>query len=279
MQPRATTFDHELALILADADKLIVPLLDSINVDDISQHNFDYKSYNKDRFRHFIEAEKTRFITATKIIYQDFKGGTICDLGTFIPYFPIILASLGYDVTIVDTYKLYGSNFENSIRELAEKKSIKVVDLNILNDSLDSLGIYDVVLLMAVVEHLNGSPRELMQKIYKMISPDGCLIFEVPNMVEFHRRIQFLLGRSPLPDYQNYFSSDYPFMGHNREMTMAEVTTLMRMSGFTIEKMLCYDYTKISHSSIKGHLASLAKFLMPVKDKGQVITVKAKPLV
>ena len=58
---------------------------------------------------------------------------------------------------------------------------------------------------MAVVEHLHGSPQELFNKIRNIISEKGFLIFEVPNIAQFNKRLRMLLGFSLLVDYHNTF--------------------------------------------------------------------------
>ncbi len=276
MTQRHTSFGQQLTNVMADTDTLIRPLLDVLNIEDICTHNKGYRAYDANRFQHFIEQEKGRFIKVANLIQHDpHNVRTICDLGAFIPYFPLVLSSLGYDVTIVDTYTLYGPRFESTIRQIAEKKAIKVIDLNILDDDFTPLGHPDIVLLMAVVEHLNGSPHVLMQKIHKMMAPGGYLVFDVPNIAEFTKRIAVLQGQSPLGDYRTYFDSAYPYMGHNREMTVSEVRLLMDMSGFRIDNLLCYDYSVLPATTLKRRLLYLIKSLWPIQDKGQVITVKA----
>jgi hypothetical protein len=184
---------------------------------------------------------------------------------------------LGYEVKIVDKYVLYGTELKGSIERLASKWSIQVFDLDILNDDFGTLGRNDVVFLMAVVEHLNGSPRFLMEKTRDIISDRGFLLFEVPNIAEFGKRLIPIRGHSVLPDYSSYLDSAYPFAGHNREMTAAEVAYLFKNTGYDIDELFCYDYGPVRLNGWKSRLLKVGKLLAPMKNKEHVIRAVVHP--
>src|SRR2546425_719908 len=71
-------------------------LIESINVDDLSRYNAAYRGYGGQKFRHFVEDEKRRFLKALTVVMEDRPTGLVCDLGCFIPYLPLALARLGY---------------------------------------------------------------------------------------------------------------------------------------------------------------------------------------
>lgn len=272
-----TIIERKFSSLVDEVDRSIRSLLDSIDMDEISRHNVGYFRYAEDKFRYFVQVEKRRFLKALDWITAERSNGTVCDLGCFVPYLPLALAKLGYEAKIVDKYGLYGPIFRNAIAKFADSHSIALHDLDILQDDFAALGENDIVLLMAVVEHLNGTPRDLMSKIRTITRLNGFLVFEVPNMVEFVKRVRFLLGKSPLPDYEAYLKSAYPFTGHNREMTISEVVHLLERSGFAIDMIECYDYDpQVELTSIKGRVAKAIKSLAPVKHKGQSIMAKAR---
>lgn len=278
MGPNPKQVAQKYAGLIKEVDRAIAPLIESVNVDGISRHNRGYKAYEADKFRNFVEVEKTRFLKALGVITQEFSEGTICDLGCFIPYLPTALALLEYNVKIVDKYQLYEGRFKGEISKLADSKHIQLCDLDILQDDFYPLGENDVVMLMAVVEHFNGSPRNLMEKTRGIISSSGFLLFEVPNIAEFIKRIQMLLGHSPLAPYEDYLQSEYPFMGHNREMTVDEVLQLLDQTGFRCEWLECYDYWKGGVTTLKGSIMQVVKQIAPLRHKGQVICAKARPI-
>lgn len=271
-------FLHKKYTSLAkEVEKEIVPLIESIDVRCLTKYNEYYKRYSKDKFKYFVEIEKFRYFKALEIITAD-KGQTaICDVGCFVPYLSVALAILGYKVKIIDNYSLYNDSFKTRIHQLAEKKSIQLIDFDILRDDFNLLGRNDVVLLMAVIEHLNGTPRYLLKNIHNIISSDGFLLVDVPNIAEFLKRIRLLFGFSPLADYEHYYNSAYPHIGHNREMTVDEVRYMLGHSNFDIEYLECYDYDPSPAKTIYGKLSLLLKKVLPIKNKQGSIIAKARP--
>ncbi|MBI5529684.1 MAG: methyltransferase domain-containing protein [Deltaproteobacteria bacterium] len=267
-----------LDALFREVDLAIAPLVDSIDVGEIGAHNRGYLAYGTDKFRNFVAVEKARYRKAVEIVTSRRTSGTVCDLGCFIPYLPIALARLGYKVGIVDKYALYGDRMRARIAETAAGHGIEVFDLDIVNDDMAPLGKNDVVLLMAVVEHLSGTPRMLMEKVRGIMAADGLLVFEVPNLAEMGKRLKLLLGRSPLPDYADYYHSHYPFTGHNREMTVAEVEYLLKAGGFAVESLSCYDCYDLScYRTIRGKLVKVLKKALPLANKGESIMAVARP--
>jgi len=259
-----------------EARSHIETLLHSFRIEDVARHNAGYLQYDQDRYHYFVSCELGRFEKALDLIESDGRIRTICDLGTFIPFLPVVLSLLGYRVKVADRYDLYGDGFRREIEKVASKTGLELHNIDIVKEDFGALGAPDAVLLMAVVEHLNGSPLNLLEKARGLLSPEGAFIFEVPNIAEFTKRLQFLIGRSPLPGYSTYLESAYPFFGHNREMTVGEVQALLQRAGFIIEHLECYDYCRIQPSSWSGRLALLLRQILPLKDKGQSIIAKAK---
>jgi SAM-dependent methyltransferase len=262
--------------LVREVDEMVRPMVEAIDVRDLARHNAGYLPYGADPYEHLVQQEKARFLHAIQAITAAGGPRTVCDLGTFIPYLPVALAKLGYTVRIVEKFDVYGASVVNALQRIAADTGIEVYDLDILADPFDTLPQSDVVLLMAVVEHLNGSPRELMQKVLGLLSPRGTLLFEVPNIAEFTKRVRLLAGDSPLGPYGSYLQSAYPYMGHNREMTVGEVRQLLESTGFAVDTLRCYDYSGNGPRSLGGMVAYAAKALAPVRDKGEVIYATAR---
>jgi len=270
--------ERRFSALIGDVDRAIRPLIDAIDLSALARVNALYRHYAAAKFKHFVEIERRRWLKALDLIAAARDGGTVCDLGCFIPYLPIALASIGYKVKIVDRYPLYGEAFRTAIMDAVRGRTIEVFDLDILRDDFSVLGRNDIVLLMAVVEHLNGTPRHLLKKVHDIIGPDGRFVFEVPNIAEFVKRIGMLLGMSPLGDYRDFYDSEYPHIGHNREMTVDEVVYMLGRSGFAVEYVECYDYNADPVRTFRGKLAVLLKRALPVRNKGDSIIVTARPL-
>jgi SAM-dependent methyltransferase len=266
----------EFSKLIQEVDAAIKPLIDSIDIQTISGHNAGYRRYAADKFHYFVECEKNRFIKALDIILRDRRQGIISDIGCFIPYLPVALSLLGYEVRIADRYELYGGGFKDSILELSQRHRLSLFDLDIVRDYIGILGKSDIVLLMAVVEHLHGTPRFLFKKVQGLLKEGGIFLFEVPNIAAINKRFRMLFGGSPLPDYNDYFESSYPFTGHSREMTVAEVRYLFHQAGFRIKHLECYDYENPRIIRWRSNLIRFLKFLIPSGTMGQSILVKAE---
>lgn len=266
---------NRFAPLIQEVDSKIQPFIESLDIELLSLKNPHYKHVSKDRFKYLVETQKKRYLLALDLITREGTEGSICDIGCFIPWLPVALSHLGYQVKIVDRYEYYGSAFKDAISGLADRENIQVHELDILSNELDSLWKNEVVLLMAVVEHLNGSPLKLMEKIGQIISKDGFLLFEVPNIVSAFNRIRTFRGLSPLPEYSEYLDSAYPFSGHNREMTVQEVRYLLKKSGFHVEYLCCYNYDNVSIRTWQGKLILFLQTLLPLGNSGQSIMAKA----
>lgn len=263
--------------LMADVDQEIKPVLNAVDIRALSRHNSSLVRYGHDPFTWFIQFEKGRFLNAIDCIQMDRPGGRVVDLGCLFPYLPIALARLGYSVTIVEKFDLYGPEFAEAIRRVASANNIEVADLDIVSDSLSCLGTADTVLLMAVVEHLIGSPRCLLEKVRGLLTEEGFLYFEVPNIAVLSRRLSFLCGNSPLPNYAEYFMSEYPYFGHNREMTVGEVMTMMSLARFNVEQLRCFDYNCSPATTWRSAMIRAITAMVPFLNFGSCISVKCRP--
>lgn len=131
---------------------------------------------------------------------------------------------------------------------------------------------YDI-LLIALLEHLNGSPKELIAKIKSLMDQDSLLYIHVPNICKLSNIISIIRGKSPLPPYKDYFFSRYPFEGHNREMTLDELLLLCKFSSLEIVEK---GYViKSNGLSIKRKVLNVIKRIIPkYSDSVYVITKK-----
>ena len=269
----------EITKVIESTSAKMKVLLDGIDFSEQAKNNPLYTKYAKNKFHYYIGMEVNRYIRALEVITQRDPSGTktkVTDFGCMLPFLPTALSELGYDVTIVDKYEYYGDSFKESIFDFCAENSVKIVDLDIVNDSFDALGSCDIALNLAVVEHFNGSPKEFLRKVSSKINPDGFFVFDVPNIANFVKRIRVLMGYSPLDDYNDYLNSPYPYSGHNREMTVDEVTTLMAVSGFDLEHIETYDFNPYSTVTRKGSFLKAIKPFVPIKNLGECILAVSK---
>ena len=248
------------ATLLQAADHKVRTLIKQVAPADLALHNEVYAP-DGDLFEQLVGPERQRYLLALRML-DGLPPGRAVDLGCFFPYMPILLTALGWEVTAVDRYSMFGPSLHEALADAARTEGFQLLDLDMTTD-LRRVGEADLVLLMAVVEHLNGSPLELVRNIEALVRPrDGHLLLEVPNMATLWHRIQLLRGVSPLPDYGEYLRSSYPFAGHNREMTVGEVRMLLDEAGFAVDRINCFDYSPPA-PGIKARMLRLVQQAVP----------------
>lgn len=190
------------------------------------------------------QSERIRVIAA--ISYQ--KDGAICDLGSYINAYPVVLALLGMQVTIVDYYPQasldnhsYNTNIQKAL-DIYRTVGIQVIESD-LYDVVLSQDTFDVVTSFSTFEHLWHSPKPIVKKIQLALREGGKFILSVPNIVNLANRLKVIVGRSPLGPFPLYFEHGNPFTGHRREMTMAEVHWMMTTMGLTKSKLFTTNLT------------------------------------
>lgn len=269
----------EISEIIDFTIEKIKILIDQLDFSEQTKNNFLYKKYSENKFHYYVEMEINRYIRALEIIKKfdpNKKKNNVSDYGCMIPFLPLALSTIGYRVNIIDKYDFYGEKFKNVMNKFCLDNKLNLIDKDIINDNFNEIENCDIAINLAVVEHLNGSPKKLMKKIRKKIRLNGLIIFDVPNIVNFVKRIRVLMGYSPLDNYKNYFDSPYPYMGHNREMTVNEVKYLMSASGFDIKHIETYDFNHYSTVTWKGSIIKSLKPFIPLKNLGECILAVAK---
>lgn len=145
---------------------------------------------------------------------------SISDFGTFSGVFDVCLARLGFKVSAVEKYSLYDGGLD-PIQEFLTKNKCTVIDKDSVLDKLD-LEKSDLGISMAVIEHLIGSPKNYLDNI--KANTKSFVFIEVPNLATLYKRVRFLLkGDGIFDEYSDYFYSNYPYFGHNKEYIKKEL--------------------------------------------------------
>jgi len=191
--------------------------------------------------RTYLEASVIRYYTAYRAFAKMGGGLTLCDVGGFWGVFPITLRQLGYEVTLTETLKYYGTSFEGLFDSI-RAQGVKIVDYDPfkLGPVPDQ---YDMVTVMAVLEHYPHSLRVFMTNMKSMMQPTGGLYLEVPNVAYWPKRMSLLRGRTPLVDLENIYKSKTPFIGHHHEFTIAELRKLASWSELEIVREFFFTYS------------------------------------
>ncbi len=87
---------------------------------------------------------------------------------------------------------------------------------------------FDLIVMAEVLEHV-FDPAQVLQKIHKLLAPEGAVIITTPNFMLWTNRIKFLFGKFK---YENQGMFDF---GHIRFFTYPYLKQVLRDSGFTLE--------------------------------------------
>ena len=102
---------------------------------------------------------------------------------------------------------------------------------------------FDLVAAMAILEHLPSSPRPLLLNAKALLSENGRLVVDVPNIAYWPNRIGLLRGISPLPRMADVYHSEPPFTGHHHEYTVDELVDVLTWSGLSVDEIVTLNYT------------------------------------
>lgn len=227
----------------------------------------------------FIDAELIRYLHTVNFIYSSFpKSALILDVGFFIPVIPIGLSKLGFGVSAIEKMSYYNGALDEIISFSAEKYGIRLFDVDLLMDNIYDLKYqFDVVLILAVLEHLNGTPKYLLEKIKNIVKPNGCIIVEVPNIATLSSRLVFLKkGKSSCAPFEDYYHSEYPFSGHNRKYTIDDLKYALDQAGFEIAQLKVFHHSVLIPQSLKARILYALELIGPPSWKPNIWAV-AKP--
>ena len=168
----------------------------------------------------------------------------ILDLGGFFGNFSFCFQKLGYKTTITDVYDYYQGVFDN-LKNFLQGQGIKIMnrDFTALIPIEELSEKYDVILCLAVLEHLADSPKALMNNIKQSLKEGGEVILEIPNIAYWPNRIKLMAGQSILSPIRDIYQSEPPFTGHHHEYAANEIRDLASLSNFKLEKMVFYNYS------------------------------------
>lgn len=123
-------------------------------------------------------------------------------------------------------------------------------------------GRFDMVMMHDVLEHIHDSPRELLNDLMEMTTPEGLLFITVPNQVNIRKRIRVLTGRTNLTAYETFYWSDIPWRGHVREYVRDDLVKLAGYMGLDVLELRAVDHMlqKVPRAARAPYLLATAVF-------------------
>jgi SAM-dependent methyltransferase len=195
-----------------------------------------FKELNQNYHRYLLELSTILRFT------KDIKGDKILDLGTGGGVIPLVLKKYGADVSCVDTWEAHSSDLDifkvgdaNTVVDRLRNNGIKTIRCDIEKDKLPfEDDTFDFVWMLAVIEHLHASPKDILREIHRVLKRGGHLILSTPNMATLKNRIFVLFGKSNYVPIDFWFNKT-PFYGHVREYTIEEIKWMLEMCDFNIK--------------------------------------------
>lgn len=210
--------------------------------------------------RTYLERSETRCLHALRLLRgRADASDAVLEVGGFLAAFPLALARLGLQVTVAERYDLYGGALD-AVRDLLEAAGARIWDVDFTAEGLAAER-FPVVLNMAMVEHVAGSPRTLMENLRACC--ERWLVLEVPNLAYGYKRWQLLRGRTIHPPLKDVYESATPFTGHHREYTESDLRELLELSGFRTAELTSFNYSLNDDLLTRLNLADLASRLLP----------------
>lgn len=189
-------------------------------------------------------SERLRLVAA--LAYE--PGKHLVDVGSHVNIYPVVLAKLGMQVTVVDTFpeatlpglEEQAHKIQHALDVVYPQAGITVAKVDAYDMQLPKASA-DICSAFETFEHLWQSPKPVFQKMVETTKPGGKVIIALPNIARLASRVKALIGRSILPAFPDYYEHGYPFYGHRREMTVGEVRWMFKREGLTIDQLFTTD--------------------------------------
>ena len=178
----------------------------------------------------YVSNALNKYIAITSQIMKEYPPGSkILSVGSGPCDLEAILSILGYNITAIDDLKdpwhLIGKNRER-IKDFAKQMNIELIIQSAEQPQLKE-NYFDVVLLVDVMPHLPGSPRELLNYSISLLKPDGLLLIETANAAALFKRVRLLFGKSDSADIDFFYWNIGKYRGHVKEYTHSELKQVL----------------------------------------------------
>jgi 2-polyprenyl-3-methyl-5-hydroxy-6-metoxy-1,4-benzoquinol methylase len=223
----------------------------------------------------------------------DDRNANYLDVSCGSGVIPMLLRSLGYknvNATDVLDYNVTDFGKRSSYLPLFD---VSVKQCDVMHDKLPFPDAsMDAVTFMDVIEHLHGSPKGILEEMFRVLKPGGRLMVSTPNSVSLRHRLAVLVGITNYPPVQGFYSAPNPYYNHIREFTMNDLTYCVKMAGFQVRDKVHYttffknffrvENHRVVRKSIAKNPKNMARMMLwtvtkampPMRDSLAVIAVK-----
>lgn len=201
-----------------------------------------YETYNRSKLAtemgfEYIPNEFSLVQLKEIIKYLPGKDATFVDIGTGMGIAPRVVNQLGVRSISVDWPVTGGMTAIETVREAGVegyycevgKEPIPLADASA-----------DLVLMADVIEHLQHSPKPVLEEIKRILKPGGICLATTPNATRLTVRLKVALGFSNWPQVFDYYDKDF-HDGHHHEYTISEFKEVFKRSGFLEKDFILYE--------------------------------------
>ncbi|MFC1452632.1 class I SAM-dependent methyltransferase [Verrucomicrobiota bacterium] len=166
---------------------------------------------------------------AQTIHFLPAQPGRLLDAGSFPGHTSILAAARGWSVTGIS--KIDGMFVTNDFAERMKENDVAILDVDIEREviPLDD-ETFDCVFFNEIIEHLPFNPFHALDQVWRVLKPNGLLVFSVPNLASFDHIWALLRGRSFYPEVTRSLEDAYHAdigQRHIREYTLEECKYLL----------------------------------------------------
>jgi SAM-dependent methyltransferase len=163
-------------------------------------------------------------------------------------------ALFSFENHIIDKKKVSFTSMDIVNPKITNPKNVKKFIRQDIEKPLSLESKYDAVTFFELIEHIDHTD-ELLKNCYNNLKKGGYLVFSFPNLGSLLGRIELLLGYQPhilevSNDYANFGTGFFGkrnnaqgiTLHHIRGITTGAMKELICYHGFTIEKVIGFDY-------------------------------------
>jgi SAM-dependent methyltransferase len=231
-------------------------------LNEFSNNSWFINSYwpeNRPRINEIVEIALTQF--------QNPIGKKVLEVGCANGYVAYLFRLIGFEVSAIDAYQ------DQKRSELFQKNNIFYHESNLNSASpLSEIpdGVFDLVLLGEVFEHILNNPSGLLKSIFRILRPGGMLILTTPNPSTIANAIRLIQDRYLLwgtPEFIREIKIDNGSIIdrgdiHYREYPGWVICDLIKEHGFVLDG---FKYVRFgsapTHSLIKRIIKKIIRLI------------------
>lgn len=176
--------------------------------------------------RQYLDRHREYYLGVCQLV-DDHLTDPLLEVGSAPFHLTGILDNLGYDLVGLDVDP-------GRMEEIIDDLALEVKRCDIETDRFpfedDS---FSGVLFTEVLEHLRMNPIWTLKEIHRVLEPNGRLLLTTPNLTSIYNLHSFLTEGKITDPYDQFIKlEEIGHMGHVREYAPAEVSSLLRKTGF-----------------------------------------------